>query len=135
MIFSPRPSRITVVITRAFATVGEPTSVLSSVETSSTRSSATSLPGSAGNSSTSTVWPGVTRYCLPPVSITAYMVWVSPAFLRYPSIIRLGLTDAFPASAPHSMNEEDHMRGAQWYPGAVLFLRDHAREGVLAYSL
>jgi len=33
------------------------------------------------------------------------------------------------------MNEEDHMRGAQWYPGAVLFLRDHAREGVLAYSL
>src|SRR5579862_2328680 len=73
MIFLPRPSPITVATTVAPGTTGAPTCVSPSCETSNTRSSVTVAPGSAGSNSTSTMSPGLTRYCFPPVSTTAYI--------------------------------------------------------------
>src|SRR5262249_29530925 len=54
--------------------------VASTVSPSTTRTgrSATSVPGSAPSSSTSTRWPSVTRACLPPEAITAYIARVDP---------------------------------------------------------
>src|ERR1035437_1185699 len=53
--------------------MGRPTADLSPSTTSSTRSRLISWPGSASSSSTSNSVPSSTVYCLPPVSMTAYM--------------------------------------------------------------
>src|SRR5260370_6095985 len=50
---------------------GEPTLMSVPSRTSSTRSSFTDEPGSAARRSTRTLSPGATRYCLPPLTMTA----------------------------------------------------------------
>src|SRR5439155_27015056 len=59
--------------TLALATVGEPTLMLPSLLTISTRSKVTGCPASTARRSTSTRSPALTRYCLLPVSNTAYI--------------------------------------------------------------
>src|SRR5688572_2725123 len=59
--------------TPALSIVGAPTENLPSLATKRTRSKVTSFPSSASNNSTSIVSPGDTRYCLLPVSMTAYI--------------------------------------------------------------
>src|SRR5262245_40812457 len=72
MTLSPRCSVTTRATTAAPATSGWPTCTLLPSPTINTRSNVTSSPSSTTSRSTSSVWPGVTRYCLPPVSIIAY---------------------------------------------------------------
>src|SRR5262249_16601634 len=74
MILSPFSWATASATTRAPATVGCPSCTASPSPTSSTRSSSTVAPTSASSSSTWSVSPGATLYCLPPVSTTAYMV-------------------------------------------------------------
>ena len=73
MSFSPRARRTTSALTAASATIGVPIEDSSPSATSSTRSSLISWPGSTSSRSTSSSVPTSTRYCFPPVSITAYM--------------------------------------------------------------
>src|SRR5512145_169844 len=60
--------------TLAFGTVGVPTVVPPSEETSSTSVSSTVAPASTGSFSTFTMSPGETRSCFPPDRTTAYIV-------------------------------------------------------------
>ena len=60
-------------LTEASATSGRPIVESSPSATSRTRSIVIVLPGSASSSSTSSSVPTSTRYCFPPVSMTAYM--------------------------------------------------------------
>src|SRR5450432_4802150 len=53
-------------------TVGAPIEILSPL-TMSTRSNVNGLPASVSSRSISSVSPAATRYCLPPVSKTAYI--------------------------------------------------------------
>ena len=71
--FSPRSWRRTSAETVAFSTTGRPIAAVSPSATRRTRSRVTSLPGWASSSSTSSSVPTSTRYCFPPVSMTAYM--------------------------------------------------------------
>ncbi len=71
--FSPRSWRSTSALTAAPSTRGWPMVDSSPSATSRTRSSVIVLPGSASRSSTSSSVPTSTRYCFPPVSMTAYM--------------------------------------------------------------
>src|SRR3990172_12971828 len=73
MIFFARSWPSTVARTAAPFTRGAPTVTLSPSDTSRTRSRVTSAPGVASRSSTRSVAPSSTRYCFPPLSITAYM--------------------------------------------------------------
>src|SRR5262245_24591813 len=73
MTFSPRPWRTTSALTEAPSTTGRPIDASSPSTTSRTRSTITVLPGSTSSSSTSSSVPTSTRYCFPPVSMTAYM--------------------------------------------------------------
>src|SRR5207249_10207462 len=82
MIFLVLPCPITVAVTRAPSTTGEPTLAACPPATSRTRSRVPEVPGSACSRSTFSVRPSSTRYCLPPVSITAYM--------REPRHVRFG---------------------------------------------
>src|ERR1017187_162308 len=59
--------------TVALATVGEPTASLPSLLTKRTRSKVTGCPASTARRSISSVSLAVTRYCLLPVSNTAYI--------------------------------------------------------------
>src|ERR1035441_6152019 len=59
--------------TVALATVGEPTESLPSLLTKRTRSKVTGCPASTASRSTSSLSPALTRYCLLPVSNTAYI--------------------------------------------------------------
>ena len=60
-------------LTVASSTTGRPIAASSPSATSSTRSSVIVSPGSTSRSSTSSSVPTSTRYCFPPVSMTAYM--------------------------------------------------------------
>src|SRR5439155_10474513 len=71
--FSPRRCSTTSARIEAFAIVGLPTLNWPSLATKSTLFNTSDLPASASNRSTSSVSPGATRYCFPPVSITAYI--------------------------------------------------------------
>ncbi len=71
--FSPRAWRSTWADTTASVTRGRPMAASSPSATSRTRSSVMSEPGSTSRSSTSSSVPTSTRYCFPPVSMTAYM--------------------------------------------------------------
>src|SRR5262245_23053213 len=71
--FSPRPSPMTSAVTLAPLTTGVPTRTCAPSATSSTSSKVTAAPASAPSFSTRMVSPSCTRYCLPPVAITAYM--------------------------------------------------------------
>src|SRR6185436_9211499 len=73
IVFSPRSRRRISAETEAFATTGRPMDAASPSATSRTRSKATESPGAASRSSTSSSVPTSTRYCFPPVSMTAYM--------------------------------------------------------------
>ena len=73
MSLGPRSRRTISALTAAPSTTGWPIEASSPSATSSTRSSVTVLPGSASSSSTSSSVPTSTRYCFPPVSMTAYM--------------------------------------------------------------
>src|SRR5512142_2561696 len=73
MVLSPRPWAVMVPFTRAALTV-EPAFTASPSITARTRSNSTSAPTSPVRVSTSIDSPGATRYCLPPVSITAYIL-------------------------------------------------------------
>src|SRR5208282_3255266 len=70
---SPRPCSEMVPFTRASATAAPAVTSLESFTTASTRPNSTSEPTSPGSVSTRTESPGATRYCFPPVSITAYI--------------------------------------------------------------
>ena len=71
--FSPRVCRTTSALTSAPATSGRPIDESAPSPTSRTRSRVIVLPGSTSSSSTSSSVPTSTRYCFPPVSMTAYM--------------------------------------------------------------
>src|SRR5271155_4348094 len=70
---SPRPCSEIVPFTRAPASAAPAVTSFESFTTASTRSNSTSEPTSPGSVSTRTTSPGATRYCFPPVSITAYI--------------------------------------------------------------
>src|SRR3990167_10072772 len=70
---SPRPCATIVAFTEAPISKGLPTDSLSPSATISTLSSSMALPTSPGMISTFKVSPDVTRYCLPPVLMTAYI--------------------------------------------------------------
>src|SRR5690348_12083288 len=79
MTLSPRACPAILPRTRADFSASPSTSSFESLEIASTRSNSTSAPTSPAIVSTSIVWPGATRYCFPPVSITAYITkafWV-----------------------------------------------------------
>src|ERR1700751_85886 len=79
MILSPRPCSAILPVTFALASASPRTNSFESFEIASTRLNSTGLPTSPASVSTSMVWAGDTRYCLPPVSITAYifdLCWV-----------------------------------------------------------
>src|SRR6185369_10066671 len=69
----PRVWVTTSALTEASVTSGRPIVDSSPSATNRTRSMVTVLPGSTSRSSTSSSVPTSTRYCLPPVSMTAYM--------------------------------------------------------------
>src|SRR6185503_15598810 len=71
--FWPRPWATTVALTLAPDTKGAPTFTPSPSPSMSTLSKDTAAPTSADSNSTFTCSPDFTRYCLPPVWITAYM--------------------------------------------------------------
>src|SRR5688572_18871737 len=71
--FSPRSRRRTSADTDAFSTTGRPIEAVSPSAMRRTRSNATDSPGPASRSSISSSVPTSTRYCFPPVSMTAYM--------------------------------------------------------------
>ena len=73
MSFGPRVWLTTSALTDASATSGRPIVDSSPSATSRTRSIVIVLPGSTSSSSTSSSVPTSTRYCFPPVSMTAYM--------------------------------------------------------------
>src|SRR4051812_44757452 len=73
MTFSPRPWRTSSASTAASATTGVPIVDSSPSATRSTRSIVRLSPGAPSSSSTSSSVPTSTRYCFPPVSMTAYM--------------------------------------------------------------
>jgi hypothetical protein len=58
------------------ASTGVPIFTVSPSPTMSTWSSVISLPTSAGSDSTLSFSPALTRYCLPPVLITAYIAHI-----------------------------------------------------------
>src|SRR5262245_59216343 len=70
---SPLPWLCTVATTLPPLRNGEPILTLSPCPTSSTLSNSTFAPASAVSFSTRRTDPSLTRYCLPPVEITAYM--------------------------------------------------------------
>src|SRR6185312_5207584 len=78
---SPRPCAWIVPFTLALVRSGPATSSFESRNSATTRPNSISAPGSPFSVSTSIVSPGVTRYCFPPVSITACMVLDSRNFL------------------------------------------------------
>src|SRR5476649_329562 len=93
-------------MTVAPVTVGAPTASLPPLLTSSTRSNVTGLPASTSRRSISSLSPAATRYCLLPVSKTAYIKLVSrkgshiePDFqkLSTPDFWQTGL---FPSAQP-----------------------------------
>src|SRR5207302_3078780 len=69
----PRPCRTTSPATRAFARRSAPAMISPSLLTSSTEANSTVAPLSPARRSTAMSCPVVTRYCLPPVAITASM--------------------------------------------------------------
>ena len=71
MTLSSRSCAITVAVTAAPATVGAPTLTPASLPSASTSVKVTVAPGSASSFSTFSTEFGVTRYCFPPVRITA----------------------------------------------------------------
>src|SRR3989304_7645034 len=71
MTLRPLPCSTTSATTSASATVGLPTVTLSPSETRRTSRSSTRLPGAASSVATSSTLPACTRYCLPPLRITA----------------------------------------------------------------
>src|SRR5580692_10864997 len=71
MTLSSRSCAITVAVTEAPAITGAPSVRLPSLPTASTSVNVTVAPGSASNFSTFSTASGVTRYCFPPVRITA----------------------------------------------------------------
>src|SRR5438477_7206129 len=71
-VLSPRPCAVMVPFTRA-ALMVEPAFTASPSITAITRSNSTAAPTSPVRVSTSIDSPGATRYCLPPVSMTAYI--------------------------------------------------------------
>src|SRR4051812_40037989 len=73
MSFGPRVWFTTSALTDASATRGRPIVESSPSATSRTRSIVIVLPGSTSSSSTSSSVPTSTRYCFPPLSMTAYM--------------------------------------------------------------
>src|SRR5690242_2474142 len=73
IVLSPRPCAAMVPFTRALPSE-EPALTESPSTTATTRSNSTSAPMSPVRVSTSIDSPGATRYCLPPVSITAYIL-------------------------------------------------------------
>src|SRR5947209_7139964 len=73
MILSPRPCAEILPRTRAVLRASPNRSSFPSFESASTRSNSTSAPMSPEIVSTWIVCPGATRYCFPPVSMTAYM--------------------------------------------------------------
>ena len=73
MSLGPRVWLTTSALTDASATSGRPIVESSPSATRRTRSMVIVLPGSTSRSSTSSSVPTSTRYCFPPVSMTAYM--------------------------------------------------------------
>src|SRR3990172_8945234 len=73
-ILSPRSWRTTSALTRPPFTSGWPVAARSSSATSRTCSNSIVWPGSTSSRSTASSVPSWTRYCLPPLSMTAYMV-------------------------------------------------------------
>src|SRR5436190_1391509 len=69
----PRPCRTTSPATRALARRSRPAMISPSLLTRSTEANSTVAPLSPARRSTAITWPVVTRYCLPPVAITASM--------------------------------------------------------------
>src|SRR5689334_16409374 len=80
-ILSPRPWAAILARTRAVLRASPRTISLDSFEIARMRSNSTAAPISPAIVSTSIVCPGVTRYCLPPVSMTAYMI--QPFFVGF----------------------------------------------------
>src|SRR6185437_6679455 len=78
MTLSSRSCAITVAVTEASATVGAPRVRLPSLPTASTSVKVTVPPGSASSFSTFSTAFGVTRYCFPPVRMTANMTFDFP---------------------------------------------------------
>src|SRR5512145_2588156 len=74
-ILGPLVWSTTVTLTRMSATVGVPTSTSSPSAISRTRSKSNLLPASTGRRSTSMVRPSMARYCLPPLSTIANLIF------------------------------------------------------------
>src|ERR1700735_4945139 len=70
----PRPCSTILPITFTFEISSAETNFFSSVRTDSTSSNVTLPPSFPSSVSTRTVLPGSTRYCFPPLRITAYML-------------------------------------------------------------
>src|SRR6187401_611029 len=82
---SPLPWLCTVATTLPPLRNGEPILTLSPCPTSSTLSNSTLAPASAVSFSTRNTEPSLTRYCLPPVEITAYMSTRAPDVAEDPA--------------------------------------------------
>src|SRR4051794_4735252 len=114
-ILSPRWCSATVATTFAPATTGVPMRTSApSPPTISTRSSSTSLPASADRSSTSIVCPTLTRYCLLPVSTTAYTALSLPNISIVVLYEQYGRCDMPNQAKPHRPTAANCTRAAEW---------------------
>src|ERR1700757_171204 len=104
-ILSPRPWAVTSAFTTAPATRGAPTLMVSPLATSSTSSKLMDAPTSAVRLSTLRDSPGATRYCLPPVLITAYIVLTPGILSNEPAILA---TTGYPVN--HFLHYKQGMR-------------------------
>src|SRR5512143_1085535 len=75
-ILGPLVWSTTVTLTRMSPTVGVPTITSSPSAISRTRSTSNFLPASTGRRSTSMVCPSMARYCLPPLSTIANLIFL-----------------------------------------------------------
>jgi hypothetical protein len=88
LIFSPLRVSIRVARTTAPSTSGAPTVTSPASPSISTWSKAISAPGAPSSFSTTSRSPALTRYCFPPVLITAYMGGLRNEWMRTRSVSR-----------------------------------------------
>src|SRR5207248_9336157 len=102
--FSPRACRTAVANTCAFSTKGVPIIDVLASEISSTSSNRTCAPSSTARRFTSSVWPTETLYCLPPLLMTANIVFPnSPYFVStgHPGGYVGGVGGGLPSTVPY----------------------------------
>src|SRR5437762_5477335 len=106
-------------ITVALATVGAPTVIWPSLLTSSTRSKVTGWPASTARRSICSLSPALTRYCLLPVSNTAYINFPDKRRVNRPeNQASVNLVFLREATTNHRKDEKRHRAAALQNAGA-----------------